>query len=78
MKQAEDIKGFNKMLEGNQKLFRQFWNNFINAHGLDARENIKPVSVKFCKDSSGSYLRFDYKYYGSSEWLHVKGPHTWY
>lgn len=74
---AESIKGFNN-LTANRDMFKAFLNNFYNSWGLEARETFKPISVKYCKDSSGPYLRFDYKLYGEKQWLHVKGPTTWY
>lgn len=75
---AENVKGFNK-LTVNADMFKQFLINFYHAWGLEARETIVPISVKFCKDeNNGSYLRFDYEIYEHREWLHVKNPYTWY
>ena len=74
---AETIKGFKKLTK-NADMFRKFLKNFYNSWGTETRETIEPISVKFCKDSEGSYLRFDYKIDGRKEWLHVTGPNTWY
>jgi len=74
---AENVKGFEK-LTVNADMFRKFLNNFYNSWGTEARETIKPISVKYCNDNSGKYLRFDYKIYGKKEWLHVTSPTTWY
>jgi hypothetical protein len=74
---AENIKGFEKLTK-NADMFRKFLTNFYNSWGEEARETLVPLQVKFCKDSSGSYLRFDYEVDGRKEWLHVKGPNTWY
>lgn len=74
----DKIKGIGK-LTLSRDLFEEFLVNFFNAHGLEARNTIKPLSVKCCKDKdNGNYLRFDYKMHGSNTWLHVKGEHTWY
>lgn len=53
---AESIKGFNN-LTVNRDMFKAFLNNFYNSFGIEARETIKPISVKYCKDSSGAYLK---------------------
>lgn len=74
---ADKVKGFQK-LGVNSDLFKSFLVNFYNSWGLDARETIIPISVKFVNDKGDRYLRFDYKIYGRNEWLHVKGPGTWY
>lgn len=75
---AEKVKGFEK-LTVNADMFKSFCENFYNAWGLEARETIVPISVKFCKDKeNGSYLRFDYNMYGRKCWLHVKGPRLWF
>jgi hypothetical protein len=74
---AENIKGFYKLTK-NADMFKRFLTNFYNSWGIEARETIEPISVKYCKDSSGKYLRFDYKIYGKKDWLHVTGPSTWY
>lgn len=82
MKKAEEIKGFDSLNERDAKVFKEFWHNFMNAHGEVARSNITPISVKnMCDDEDSRYrtnLRFDYKYHGSNIWLHVKGPFTWF
>ncbi|SHG89779.1 hypothetical protein [Tepidibacter thalassicus] len=75
---AENVRGFDK-LEKNAELFKVFLKNFYNAWGLEARETIKPISVKYVKEKGGNpYLRFDYEMYGKKEWLHVTGSGTWY
>ncbi|MDF2548786.1 MAG: hypothetical protein K0R93_3684 [Anaerosolibacter sp.] len=74
----EKVQGF-KNLGVNAEMFKAFLENFYNSWGLEARETIQPISVKFVKERPGySYLRFDYKMYGRNEWLHVTGPSTWY
>ena len=79
MLRAEVIKGFEELSDSNQNIFKHFLENFLNIWGFDARKNIFPVGVKECSDNEyGQYIRFDYKYYKHSEWLHVKGPCTWY
>lgn len=77
MLEAEKVKGFNK-LGVNADLFKEFLKNFYNAWGLEARETIEPISIKYVKEKGKAYLRFDYKMYGRKEWLHVTGPRTWY
>lgn len=78
MLKVEEVKGFEK-LTVNADMFRQFLNNFYEAWGLDARETIVPISVKYVKDkANGSYLRFDYMMYKRMCWLHVKAPRVWY
>jgi len=77
---AEDVKGFEKLkVQANKEMFKQFLINFYQAWGLDARETIVPISIKFCKDKSNSnYLRFDYKMYDKAEWIHVRNSRDWY
>lgn len=77
MLRAEDVKGFEK-LTANREMFKAFLNNFYNSWGVEARKTIEPMSVKYCKDSDGKYLRFDYKIYGKKQWLHVTSATTWY
>ncbi|QAT40867.1 hypothetical protein [Clostridium sp. JN-9] len=77
MMKAENVKGFEN-LTVNAEMFKQFLNNFYAGWGTEARATIEPISVKFCKNKEGKYLRFDYKIYGKKQWLHVTGPHTWY
>lgn len=75
---AENIEGFYK-LGVNADMFKKFIYNFYNAWGLEARETIQPISVKYKRDeANGPYLRFDYEMYGRKCWLHVTGPRTWY
>lgn len=75
---AENIKGFNK-LKANADMFKAFLKNFYNSWGLEARETIRPIAVKFEKNKyDGAYLRFDYEIYGRKEWLHVKSVTRWY
>lgn len=78
LKNISEIKGYTTMLNTNAKMFESFLNNFLNAWGTEARETIKPVSIKYVQEGSIKYLRFDYKIYGKKEWLHVMSPHTWY
>lgn len=78
MLEPSKVKGFDTLGES-QTLFKEFLENFYNAWGLEARETIKPISVKAVKDNkNGDYLRFDYKIYNRKEWLHVKDNKTWY
>ena len=78
LKETCNIKGY-KAIPKNQEMFKAFLKCFINSWGLDARETIKPISVKFCKDKeNGSYLRFDYEIYERKEWLHVTSVDNWY
>ena len=73
------IKGFKRLSEINRDLFTQFLINFLNRWGLDARNSIKPESVKIISSpTDGSFLRFDYSQYGRKGWLHVKSPTLWY
>lgn len=75
---AEKVKGFNK-LGVNADLFKEFLSNFYNAWGLEARETIEPISVKYVKKRNEKpYLRFDYKINGKEDWLHVVGERAWY
>lgn len=77
---AEKIKGFEKLtIQANKDMFKQFLINFYEAWGLEARETIVPMGIKYCKDkANGGYLRFDYKIYDRAEWLHVKNSRDWY
>lgn len=77
LKDISTIKGYDK-LTANKEMFQKFLANFINAWGLEARETIKPISVRFCNDLEGKYLRFDYEIYGKKEWLHVTSTTEWY
>jgi hypothetical protein len=77
LKEACNIKGYDK-IPLNAEMFQRFLRNFIQAQGTEARETKEPISVKFVKDKSGAYLRFDYKIYGRKEWMHVTGKNTWY
>lgn len=77
LKDTCNIKGYNKITL-NRKMFESFLRNFMQSQGTKARETIEPISVRFVKDSSGAYLRFDYKIYGRKEWMHVTGKDTWY
>lgn len=75
---AEKIKGFDK-LGVNAEMFKKFLVNFYNAFGMEARETLLPISIKYIKDNdNGVYLRFDYKLYGRKQWLHVKSQNIWY
>lgn len=74
---AEDVKGFDK-LKVNAELFRAFLKNYYYAQGIEVRQTIVPISVKYVKDADGAYLRFDYEIQGRRTWLHVKGPNYWY
>lgn len=71
------IKGYNTITV-NQKMFAGFLKNFIQSQGTEARETIEPLSVSFCKDSEGKYLKFTYKINGRKEWMHVTSPKDWY
>ena len=77
IKETCNIKGYNVIIK-NQEMFKGFLKCFINSWGLDARETIKPISIKYCKDAEGSYLRFDYEIYNRKEWLHVTKVDNWY
>jgi hypothetical protein len=77
LKDTCNIKGYDK-IPINAKMFENFLKNFLAQWGTEARETIIPESVKFTKDKSGSYLRFDYIIYGRKEWLHVINANTWY
>lgn len=77
LKDISKIKGYSK-LTVNAKMFEAFFQNFLNAWGIEARETIKPLKVEYVEDAHSSYLRFEYKLYGKKEWLHVKSPRTWY
>ncbi|MHC1681351.1 MAG: hypothetical protein AB6733_00060 [Clostridiaceae bacterium] len=82
MKKAEELEGFDSLNERDAGVFKEFLKNFLNAHGEEARRNIVPISV-ICEEEFGyrryrTNLMFDYEYYGSKAWLHVKGPFTWY
>lgn len=74
---VKQIKGIDKLSQ-NRAMFEKFIINFYNAQGLEAREKIKPVSVKLVKNRTEAYLRFDYKRNGKKEWMQVKGENTWY
>lgn len=79
---VEKIKGF-KTLGINADFFKKMLIRFYNAHGIEARANIKPVSVKFVPKSSKSvssraYLRLDIKKGDTSDWFHLCGDGTWY
>jgi hypothetical protein len=66
-------------LQATSRTFRRFLLNFYNRWGLEARETIRPISVRYLKDKvNGVYLRFDYWMYGERHWLHVKDENTWY
>jgi len=41
----ENVKGFDRLTEGNQTLFKEFILNFHNGWGLQARSSIKDMSV---------------------------------
>ena len=77
IKNIASVKGYDKICK-NQDMFRGFLKNFLNNWGLDARENIKPISISFVKDASGKYLKFTYLLYDKREWLHVTGVDNWY
>lgn len=75
---AEKVKGY-ETLGVNAEMFKQFFQNFMQAWGAEARATIVPVSVQYCKDSmNGAYLKFVYKIYGRKDWTHVKSPTRWY
>ncbi|MBU3114343.1 hypothetical protein [Clostridium lacusfryxellense] len=71
------VKGYTK-LTVNAGMFESFLKNFINSWGLEARETIKPLEIRFVKERSEKYLRFDYEIYGKKEWLHVTRADNWY
>ncbi|MBU3098718.1 MULTISPECIES: hypothetical protein [Clostridium] len=77
IKNISNIKGYDTISK-NQKMFNGFLGRFLQSWGMDARENIVPISIKFVKDNSGKYLRFDYEFYGKKEWLHVTSVNNWY
>jgi hypothetical protein len=75
---AEKVKGY-ETLGVNTQMFEQFFQNFLNAWGSEARATIKPISVGLRRDkANGPYLKFVYRIYGYKEWAHVKSPTTWY
>ena len=71
-----NIKGYDTIPK-NQKLFKGFLVCFLQSWGIEARETISPISIKFVKDAEGEYLKFVYKIYGKKEWLHVT-KNNWY
>lgn len=80
MIKAENVQGFNELVEANQNIFVQFLHDFNIAHEPDTREYIEPLSIKACCEVGyGEYLRFDYKYFKNERWVHVKGhPVIWF
>jgi len=76
MKNISKIKGYKTI--PNPDMFSGFLKNFIAGFGIEARETIKPISIKQFKDCSGSYLKFTYEIYGKPQWMHVVGVSTYY
>lgn len=74
----ENIRGFIKLTEEQQKMFMAFLENFKKSWGLEARETIEPISVEVKENEGKEYLKFVYKIYNKKEWLHVKNSNTWY
>lgn len=66
----KNIKGFNKLSPTAARLFEQFYHNFT----VHTDENVVPIRVTEHRD----HLKFYYKKNGMNDWLHVKGPNTWY
>ena len=77
IKNVSEIKGYHEITI-NQEMFKKFITNFINGWGMDARETIQPLSVKYVQDAEGKYLKFVYEMYERKEWLHVTSPYNWY
>ena len=77
LKETCNIKGYSTIPK-NKQMFKGFLKCFLNNWGLDARETISPISIKYVEDRSGKYLRFDYEIYGRKEWLHVTNVDNWY
>ena len=77
MVNAEQIKGFDKLSVENQRLFKQFLGNFMNAQGLEARSEIVPQSVRFVHEYNEKYMRFDFLRGKKESWLHVRGAYAW-
>jgi hypothetical protein len=71
------IKGYDTITV-NQEMFKGFLKNFIQSQGAEARETVIPISVSFCKDSEGKYLKFVYKIHNKKEWMHVTSPRDWF
>lgn len=69
----EEVEGYDKLSEEHKKLFTAFLRNFYNA--WEHPEEHIPTKVCLRKDkANGSYLKVDF----TNEWVHVKGPNTWY
>ncbi len=69
----------NQMHAYSAEIFNRFFINYLNGWGLEARGEIQPLAVAYCKDKgNGIYIRFKYQFYGCPKWLHVKNDHTWY
>lgn len=86
MLEVKKIKGYEK-LRDNADMFKVFLNNFYNSLAkLEAGIALKPLSVKFCNNKNGQYLRFTYEIYFMfhgeiycrKDWVHVTSPCEWY
>lgn len=73
-----NVAGYNALPLKKQLLFKNFLANFLRAWGLEARETIQPLSVKYFSNQEGKFLKFHYKFYGKKTWLHVLSPNIWY
>lgn len=78
LQDIQSIKGYSAIKDADSKMFQSFLKNFINSWGMEARETIEPIDIKYFREAGKTYLRFDYKIYGKKEWLHVKNPNTWF
>jgi hypothetical protein len=74
LKQAEEVRGFDRLSREDQRLFQEYLKNFYAA--WEFPEQWIPVKVVRKYDrGNGSYLRVDFT---GSRWLHVKNAATWY
>lgn len=70
------VVGYEELTADQQEEYKTFIINFYNGWGLEAREDIKPLSIKHIKDED--YLRIDYKIGNRKEWLHILKNGEWY
>lgn len=75
------VAGFRLLNDKCKITFLQFLINYLNAQWAEERELIIPVAVKLITNDyevRKNYLRFDFKYKGEANWLHVINEKVWY
>lgn len=66
------VKGYGNLTPEQQKHYKKFIINFYNRQGLEAREDIKLISVKYIPNEN--YIKVSFE----KDWYHLLPNGDWY